>query len=95
MKLLKFNLIFMPYLGRERFPMPEERKRLRPLIHPPLPGSKPQAIWPTIANTAPSSISITSWNRIIGLSNAGSRRASISDRFGELGAPSPATRPCT
>jgi hypothetical protein len=29
MKLLKFNLIFMPYLGRERFPMPEERKRLR------------------------------------------------------------------
>ena len=37
-----------------------------PLIHPPLPGSKPQAIWPTIANTAPCSISITSWNRIIG-----------------------------
>jgi DDE domain len=27
-----------------------------PLIHPPLPGSKPQAIWPTIANTAPCSI---------------------------------------
>jgi len=65
--------------------MPEERKRLRPLIHPPLPGSKPQAIWPTIANTAPCSISITSWNTITGRSSAGSARVSIFAPSGELG----------
>jgi hypothetical protein len=57
-----------------------------PLIHPPLPGSKPQAIWPTIANTAPCSISITSWNRITGRSSVGSTRVSIFAHSGEVGA---------
>jgi DDE domain len=40
-----------------------------PLIHPPLPCSNPQVIRPTTANTAPCSISITSWNRITGRSS--------------------------
>src|ERR1700719_112349 len=63
-----------------------------PLIRPPLPCSKPQAIWPTTANTAPCSISITSWNRITGRSSVESTRASISARFGVRGAPSPVTK---
>jgi IS6 family transposase len=63
-----------------------------PLIHPPLPCSKPQAIWPTTANTAPCNISIMSWNRITGRSSVGSTRASISARSGVRGAPSPVTK---
>jgi hypothetical protein len=40
----------------------------------------------------PYSISIMSWNRIIGRSSVGSTRASISARTGELGVRSPATK---
>ena len=45
-----------------------------------------------LANTAPCSISITSWNRITGRSSVGSTRASISARSGVRGAPSPVTK---
>jgi transposase-like protein len=51
-------------------------------------SSKTRVIWPTTANTAPCSISITSWNRITVRSNVGSTRASISVRSGVRGAPS-------
>jgi len=60
-----------------------------PVIHPPLPDSKLEAIWPTIANTALCSISITSWNRITGRSSAGFARVSISALSGARGARSP------
>ena len=53
---------------------------------------KPQAIWPTTANTAPCSISIMSWNRITGRSSVGSTRASISARSVARTAPSPVTK---
>src|ERR1700692_4182059 len=53
-------------LGGENHPEPRGHQTATapPLTPPPLPYSKPQAIWPTTANTAPYSISITSWNRI-------------------------------
>ena len=80
-------------LGGENHPEPRViNSDSTPLIHPPLPCSKPQAIWPTTANTAPCNISIMSWNRITGRSSVGSTRASISARSGVRGAPSPATK---
>jgi len=57
-----------------------------PLTHPRSSGSKPKVPLRRIANTAPYNISITSWNRTTGRSSAGYARASIFDRFGELGA---------
>ena len=80
-------------LSGENHPSPRVIISDKHAAYPPaLPCSRPQAIRPTIANTAPCSISITSWNRIAGRSSVGSTRASISARSGVRGAPSPVTK---
>ena len=62
------------------------------LIRRPSPSSKPAVFYTRTLNTVPCSISIISWNRITGPSNAGCAQANIFVRSGELGVRSPATK---
>ena len=55
---------------------------------------KAEGVWWRIAGIDRFNISTMRWNRIIGLSSVGSARVSIFALSGQLGAPSPATRPC-
>ena len=57
-----------------------------PVIRRRLCNSKPKVLWRRIAGIARCSTSIMFWNRITGPSNAGFAPASISVRFGALGA---------
>ena len=80
-------------LGGENHPAPRVIDTDKHAAYPPaIAGLQAAGDLVTIANTAPCSISITSWNRIIGRSSAGSARVSIFAPSGELGAPSLATR---
>ena len=106
--VVEIELLFLDFLCQLNAPNRHGRRleSLEPEHRPPrvINTDKHAAYPPAIAelkadgvldetlNTVPSSISIISWNRITGPSNAGCAQANIFVPSGELGVQSPATR---
>ena len=79
--------------GGENHPTPRaSTPTSTPVIRRRLCNSKLRVLWKRTAGIDRCTTLITSWNRITGPSNAGFAPASISVRFGALGAQLPATR---
>ena len=79
-------------LGGENHPEPRVINTDKHAAYPPSCVSKPMVPLRRVASTDRCNISTMFWNRIIGRSNAWSAPASISVRFGAIGAQLPATR---